>query len=361
MKILVPIGGTQNGLDTPSGGEVRLAMNQAEMMALEGHQVFCLGSGYHHLSRRYEIPRWGNQKPIPNITMVALPEIRGEKFDLVLNCPLEYQDEGKWKLCTELPVKARLKVISLFSWHEGIEDSLIKNYFGGKVPDSGWMVGTPYQYPQLANPIFPMRWIPFPYFKEYAPLNYSNRKSITWACKDVFTDEWKEDKLIHTVGIKVLEAITLLCDKYKLHLNYVTGQTLSGERANRFGALKLVKSINSKTVVPYFVPMSTMHDWLMKSIFTVILPGYAGSAFNAVGDGCPAVFFQDQSSFADILYSPHRLTIDMNTDEIVKFLERFLLDESVYNDFIINQRKQVDPFSFKNAYNKTLESVKEIL
>lgn len=357
MKVLVHIGGAQNGLNSAGSGEVRYAMNLAEMMALNGHTVTCFGTGNH----AHEAPQWGTQVPILGIRFVMLKEIVGESFDLVLNTPLEFQVGNQiWQKCKELPVNARLKVVSLFSWNKDVELGLVDNFLCGEVPRD-IIVGTPYEYKSQSTDRIDMRFIPFPYFQTYAPLSIDGRNSITWACKDVFSDDWKEDKVIHSTGINVLKAIKMLADRYNLTLNYISGNTLlNSQRAERLGAKKIVESIKSKVIPNTVVPMSRIHDWMRKSRFTVILPGYAGSAFNAVADGCPAIFFEDGSDFSNILYSKERLHKDMSANQITRFLIRFM-DKRFFSDFIIDQRKQVDKFSYDNAYNVLMDSIGDYL
>ncbi len=356
MKVLIHIGGAQNGLNTAGSGEVRYALNLADMMAHHGHDVWCWGAGHH----MHEPPQWGTQTPIPNIHFVMLKDVVGQKFDLVLNCPMEFQaPEGGMKTCTELPVESPIKVLTSFSWNNQVENGILK-LFNGEFKKS-FIIGTPYLFSRLSGQRIPHTWIPFPYFKEYAPLNINERNQITWACKDVYSDEWKIEKEMHFIGQKCMEVIVNIANEYDLTVNIVTANTnVRSDRAKRYYIDAMVGSIKNKNLVDTTVPMSEINTWLSRSRFSIILPGYAGSSFNSVASGCPTIFFESPDEFTQLLGRPVQLDRGLNVHKIQEFLKRFM-KKQYFEQFITEQRRAVDPFSYDNAYRQLMTSLKDYI
>ncbi len=351
MKVLIHIGGAQNGFNTPCSGEMRYAMNLAEMLASYGHQVYCWGGGNH----MHEPPQWGSQVPIENIYFIMLREVEGQEFDLVLNCPRIFErPDCMQRSSLELPVKTKLKVFTSFSWDKSSEETYL-NFF--KDPGSNnCIVATPYKLPNTKENIVPHYFIPFPYFKEYAPLDIESRNQITWACKDVYSDEWQVEKEFHFLGKRVLEAIRNIANNHNLTLNFISAYTLKSDRAKRYEIPEIIDRITNKNLVDTTVPMETMHKYLSSSRFSIILPGYAGSAFNSVADGCPTIFYESSDDFTKILGKPKVMKRGFTTEQTLNFLDQFL-DNSKFEQFIDKQRKRVDQFSYKNSYKQLMKVI----
>ncbi len=352
MRILIHIGGAQNGLNTAGSGEVRYALNMAELMALAGHDVWAWGAGSH----MHEPPQWGSQTPIEGITFCMLKDVIGQKFDLVLNCPMEFQPpEGGCKPCTELPVQAKLKVLTSFSWNQQVEDGILK-LLGGQ-PKQDFVVGIPYPPKATAENKLPHIFAPFPYFKGYYPLAPEERNQITWACKDVYSDNWDIEKEIHFVGQKCLEAIKNLVNEYDLTLNIVTANTnVRSNRAKRYCIPDILSEMKHVNLVDGTVPMDTMNDWLSKSRFSIILPGYAGSAFNSIACGCPTIFFEGRDEFTEMLGKPIQLDRGINSKRLETFLSQFM-DAERFELWVNTQRKGIEPYSYKAAYTTLMKNL----
>ena len=355
MRVGVYINGTENGLDSASAGEGRFAYNLAHMLAVHGHEVLAFGS----TGSAIAAPSWGPQTPIPGIHMMNYKEMFTQSMDALINLPHDVCIDNVWTKCSELKLDANVICHNTFSW-----DSNISNYYThiNKCIDTNLrhLITTP--YPKIVTDKIGekyLRWLPFPYYKEFSDININNRNQITWACKDVFTDEWPKDMDIHTYGVLALKAIKKVSDTYNLTANFITSRTFSSNRAQRLGATEVFSQIKSKQLTDYVATFSKCLSYLDRSRATIIMPNYAGSCFNAISSGSISVF-ANRTPFSKMLCGKdEELFIADTESKLLLLLDKIYNDNTFYLELLAIQGKHVMDYSYESSHNQWMKIYQE--
>lgn len=360
MKVLVYVGGAYEGINTPVGGEGRWALNLVDMLASFGHEVHCLGTG----RGGHEAPQWGQQKPIRNVHFLHIRDLNPHfQYDAFLNVPWDWTNiKNNWEHCPHPPAKAHVYVHCMFSWNESIEQATIDRYKCIGSDHLNHIVSVPYppmdQYPH--RPEVKLVPLHLPFFKDLEPVgDLSQRKSYTWACKDVFLDEWPSDMSIHTEGLKILQSLVYLSDKYSIQCNFISAKCFSSNRAQRLGASELFDQIKHKNAHPGTIPLNELKGYMQASRCTTQLPGYFAGCWDSVVCGAVALCYEGCNQ-NKILTNSYALRESMSSKDVQDIMERLYIDDQFYTDAINLQRKMIEPLSYQTVHQQFLDIMNEV-
>lgn len=355
MKVAVYIGGAQHGFWTAVAGEGRWAFNLADMLASRGHEVHCIGTG----RGGHEAPQWGSQPPVPNVRMLHPRDIDPNlEYDALVNVPWDWHDAaGHLHHCPNPMVKAKKYLHCIFGWNLGIEESTINRY---KCPVAPYNHIITLPYPPMSSyehgiDIKPL-YLPF-FDGLFDSIDPATRNQYTWTCKDVFLDEWREDMTIHTEGLKVLQSLVYLSDKYNIHCNFISAGCFSSKRAQRMGAHELFMKIKHKTVNHTPIPINILKSYMAKSRVITPLPGYFAGCWDAVVQGAIALNHESCGQAKMVLKNQPQLTDSMSQKEVQDIMERIFTDDHYYMEVIREQRALIHELSYENVHKQFLAIV----
>src|SRR3990167_3041416 len=166
-KILIYIGGTEDGFDNAAGSEKRYIFALAEMLAYYKHEVHCVGSNH----GGNEEPTWGDTIPIPGIKFMHMSSIDLSKrqYDIAIISEnlVHWRSPGfaHQTPCIDFDNIATVIAHPLFGWAgSGLPCAM------GQTNKKHWVM-------QPFEPVFPNisrdsdAIIYYPVYKESAPLN----------------------------------------------------------------------------------------------------------------------------------------------------------------------------------------------
>lgn len=364
MRFAVYVGAMESGFDAPGGGEVRYAFNVALALAKHGHTVDCIGSAATYNS----FPQWGDYPPVKNVNLVNDFQIdRSIQYEAYLNAPwfnrefhrVSKEPYATFLPCTDEDVNAKVHVHFMFSWNKDIEAKT-----GDCWATHNHIIARPYDMPGYIADKAPLRLIPSPVYDEYVPLNPDTRKSLVWACKSVFTDDWQEDKVFHDEGVNMLKAISNVSNKLGIDCHFISSGTFNSERGKRFGVPEIMAGMNNKTMYEGMIMNSELNALLLKSRVVPILPHYSGSFLDAFPRGAVPAFYSNAagtlSEFPKFFPESIRLfELGMSVEDITEALEKVYTDDDYYTSLIEDARSTMKVYSFDSCHDHIMEVVKE--
>ena len=360
MRFLIYVGGLDNGFNTPVGGEGRYVCNMAQALVNAGHTVDCAGGGGPNGA-----PGWGTQVPVPGVNFINEHSIDPNiMYDAYINAPWELRDKNGTTvtLCRDTLVNARLFIHVMWSWNSGIEASIEPCWND----PHNHIVAYPYDQPELyVADKAPLRVIPNPVYKEYDPHAPQTRKGMVWAGKGVFVDDWPEDKLFHSEGIKLLKAMAAVSNRLDLTCNFVlTHKDFYGERAHRFGVPEVVGSIKSKQVFNGFIPKNQLDDLFLHSRVSIRPPHYSGSFLDSFPKGAVPLFYDGSQGGAlgDLFNGEvNFFKLDMTQKDMEDVIERFFVDDDYYISVIKAAQAQMVGYSYESCCKHIMGIMDEFL
>jgi hypothetical protein len=362
MRFLIGVGGLDNGMITPCGGEARYMCNVAQALAYYGHEIDCCGgSGGGPLAP----PRWGAQQPIPNINMVNEHSIDPNRhYDAYINLPFDFFDiHRNVKRCYDLKLNVDLVIHIMWSWNSSIEANIASTCACWKAPYNH-IVCYPYDVPNEYVAVeAPLRVIPNPFYREYSAISPEKRMGMGWMPKGLFQDEWQKEEPFHEEGAKLLRAMANVSNKLDKTCYFVlTHKDFNTNRAKRYGVPETLASIKNKVIYDGFVLKNELDSVLNKCRMTLRPPHFSGSFLDSFVEGAIPIFFGGEGGgglgnfFADDV-KPLRLGMEQSKMEEV--LERVFIDDEFYLSLIGSARKSMERYSYENCYNHILGILKE--
>jgi hypothetical protein len=361
MNIAVYIGGAFHGLDTPCGGEPRWYMNFAEMMALNGHNIHCYATGP---GGGGQMPTWGHQTPIKNITLLH-PRQYDQNFiyDVFFSVPLDWNNpDGTWSSCPKVFLKAKKYIHCSFSWNTGLQEVYATRH-GCTIQENAHIIALPYQpiSQYETDPNGPMvRVMNYPLFNELAPISINKTKGFTWASKDVFSDEWGEDKPFHEHGRYVLEKIAQIAQKDDIPCFFISGETFDSKRAIKFGIPEILSKIPKIKIHHGIIPLSYIKTYFGASRMTIPMPGWFGGCCDAVAMGAMALNYKNSAQCQVTFKTSPSLNVGMSKQEVQDIIEYYYLNDQATVEAIELQRQEMDHYSYTKAYPIYMDVFKEL-
>ncbi len=364
MRFAIYVGAMENGFDASGGGEVRYAFNVAQALAKHGHTVDCVGSAATYNT----YPQWGTCPPVKNINLVNDFQIdRSIEYVAYLNAPWFNRDfdrgtkqaRATFLPCTDEDVNAKVHVHFMFSWNKDIESKT-----GDCWVSHNHIIARPYDMPGYETDKAPLRLIPSPVFDEYVPLNPETRKSLVWACKSVFTDDWGKDEIFHPEGVTLLKAISYVSNKLGVDCHFISSGTFDSARGKRFGVPEIVAGMQNKTMYDGMIPNSELNVLLLNSRVVPILPCYSGSFLDAFPRGAiPAFYSNAGGSLSEFpKFFPDSLGVfelGMSVEDMSNVLERIFTDDDYYTSLINDARSTMNVYSFDSCHDHIMKIVEE--
>ena len=348
MKIMIWVGGAWEGIDTPTSGEGRWALNLAHMLALKGHEVHGIGTG----KEAQLAPSWGEQEPIKNI-LFSHPRDICKQYDIAV-IPWEWQCESignKWKKCPDTPTSAKLYIHPMFSWTgKGDNRCLYPPY-------DNHIVVIPYAFSFDQAFVFDqsVRLLPFPYYTQFSELNIDVRRQYTWTNKDIFIDEWKDDFPFHEYCSEVIKVLAQLTQKYNIYCNFISSAGFNSNRAKRFGIPNYINKIPYKTLHNGTVGLDKLKSYLEYSRLITPSPGSTSGSWDAIACGAVSLFYKDHT------YGIGNEVSLENIEDMKDKIERYYADDNYYKSMIELQRNRIALNSFDESHNYFLRIVGEFL
>jgi len=344
MKVLVYIGGTNDGFWNAAGSEQRYLMGLAEMLAHYGHDVYCAGSE----GSGEKPPSWGNHKPTPNVSMIHLSQLPNKKdFDLAIVSEnfVHWRQNGQpiQTPCSYFDGIAKVVAHTLFGWAGRGLDCATK-----RDPTTMHRVFLPWEpdgYRTADTVVY------YPVYKEFSNIPASVRDTIVWACKDVFVDEWPTDKAFHFGGAKVMRAIKRLEDNHGIKSVFINAECFETARAKRFGVQDIFTSLKKKEPYRGLAPRDVLEKAFSRARVSTVLHGYFSSAFIAPALGAIPLHFKDDSG---TVWNPTGRLMDINAsdEDFYSALEKVYVDDDYYNNLLEWSRKVVE--KYENFYTEII-------
>jgi len=337
VRFAVYIGGAWEGFNTPVSGEGRYAYNLSQMLAERGHKVDCIGTG----TGAQEPPLWGTQKPIEGISFIHPNNIdRNITYNAALNLPWHSDD------CRA--VNARMVAHTCFNWMTD-KSPAIKN--------CRHLIFHPYPN-QLKNDN--LRLVPFPFYSGLASTNFvKGRKTVVWACKDVFVDEWGAEQAFHSPAAKMLKALCNVANKCNLDCIFISAKSFSSNLAQSFGVPEILNGFRSITLIEDKLLKEELDSYLSLARIVPILPNYGASCFDAAALGAIPIFYKETEIFAEFFPSAPKISISDTPEEIAAFIERIFTDDEYYLILIEKIRKDIELYSYESSYQHLMKVLEE--
>lgn len=359
MRFLIYVGGLDNGFDTPVGGEGRYVCNMAQALVNYGHTVDCVGGGG---GGPLAPPVWGRQRPVANVNFVNEHNIdKNILYDAYINAPFELRDRfGEVESCRDFGVRAKLYIHVMWSWNLSIEESMFPCW---EEPYKH-IIAHPYDQPEnYAAENAVLRVIPNPVYKEYAPHLLDTRKGMVWAGKGVFVDDWPEDKIFHSEGVKLLKAMANVSNKLDLTCNFVlTHKDFGSERAKRFGVPEIVGGIKNKNIFNGFVLKSKLDSLFRESRISIRPPHYSGSFLDSFPQGAIPLFYMgDQGGALGDLFdgAVNFFNLEMSQKDMENIIERLFVDDDHYISVITKAQEAMKNYSYEECHKHIINIMEE--
>jgi hypothetical protein len=200
----------------------------------------------------------------------------------------------------------------------------------------------------------------YPVYKQLPKPNLNNRKSIVWAAKGPYIDEWPEDRIFHHSGLKYLKAMSRLSKEHGVRSVFVDAYCFDSKRAKRLGAKDLFDSIEHKTTYKRLINANILNEEFDQARITTMLHGYFSSAFIAPAHGAVPIYFQG-NDVGTVWHPPQRLlNMDMTDDEFYSVLERFYIDDEYYLERLGKSLEIIEKFSYASSYQSFLKFIERV-
>ena len=348
MKVLVFIGGTEDGFDNGAGSEQRYIFSLAEMLAYFGHQVDCVGNSHNG----EDPPKWGDTTPIPGIRFIHMREIDfcNRAYDLAIVS----ENICHWR-CDGQPIKTPCHLFEyvatrvahpLFGWAGTGLDCVTE-----RTEANTHFVFEPFE-PLVMRPGDVV--INYPVFKDYPEDNLAGRDTLVWSMKDVYHDDWPEDKTFHYGGLKVLKALTRLEKNLGVRSVFINSEKFQSKRATRMGARALFESLEKKEGYTGLIRKSVLDGAFKRARVSTILQGYFSSAFSAPAQGAVPAYFTDHGG---VVWHPGQQSMNMwdSDDLFYKKMERLFTDDAYYLQRKIKGLEIIEKFHWDRSHDAFLK------